>query len=100
MSNQHTPGPWTVRRMFQHETFQDFRIEGKDRERVLVLRGGMAPCEADARLIAAAPDLLAAVYDLLEMRDAHLNNRVVPGKPELEVVAQSRAAYAKARGGS
>lgn len=64
MSNKYTPGPWIARRMFQREAFQDFRIEGKDQERVLVLRGGTAPCEADACLIAAAPDLLA-VCELL-----------------------------------
>jgi hypothetical protein len=52
---------------------------------------------ADATLIAAAPELLAALQDMLDMREMHLNSRVHP-KGEIEVVQSARAAIAKATG--
>lgn len=52
--------------------------------------------EANARLIAAAPDLLAALEALLERVDV-LTERTTPKITDLRTVA--RAAISKARGG-
>ncbi len=73
MSNKHTPGPWHSQR---HDT-GDFEV-------VADTAAGQAelatvhceaeyvpslPAEANARLIAAAPELLAALVGLLEVMD-------------------------------
>jgi len=58
--SKHTPGPWT----FVHEGGIDggYFIDAK--EDVVVLPRGRLN-EADARLIAAAPDMLVALQDAL-----------------------------------
>jgi hypothetical protein len=66
MSAQHTPGPWTV---FDSETDgQTYGINGAD-GRAVVFYGATKydgiRSRADARLIAAAPDLLAALRDIV-----------------------------------
>jgi hypothetical protein len=82
----HTPGPWTYREGYRgteeyvvqrgHEG--GFVVEGLSKERA----------EADARLIAAAPEMLEALKGLLDRFYA-------PACPEWDAV---RAAIAKAEG--
>ncbi len=50
--NKHTPGPW----VWDYK----WRLNGSNKECVTFARGGWEPFLADAALIAAAPDLLAA----------------------------------------
>ena len=101
MKTQHTPGPWTI-----HADTDGWP---------LVMSGGVAgrivanvnpqscpdessapafvamPCEANARLIAAAPELLEALEASLALIDL-----VIPF--EGEVTRTARAAIAKAEG--
>lgn len=85
MSRQHTPGPWKVR-LNQDCTFSLFGENGK---KILISNAGLINREANARLIAAAPDLLEALIDCrLALDLAHANG-------ELAVVD---AAIAKATG--
>lgn len=57
MSNtQHTPGPWKTLK-----TFGVTQIQSEDDKSIAFLRGYKAPYKANARLIAAAPDLLEAL---------------------------------------
>ena len=86
MSAQHTPGPRTVVAIDWGET-GNARLELKG-----IRRTGMA----DARLIAAAPDLLAALQALVAELDG-------PGKPDSSdsyapehFVTAAKAAIAKA----
>ena len=70
MTQQHTPGPWTLRRL-KPDPHGIIMIGGWEIWTRLydVVGGtlGVAPIrnEADARLIAAAPDLLAALQVLV-----------------------------------
>ena len=82
--SKHTPGPWT----FVHEGGIDggYFIDAK--EDVVVLPRGRLN-EADARLIAAAPDLLAALKAVMEAAEKW--------SPAID---QGRAAIAKAEGTS
>lgn len=96
----HTPGPWAYRpdthddwgtvragryhicqardpRYVDDEYLRQCRVERRD------------PWEANARLIAAAPELLASLQELLELHIAHHNN---------PAHVSARAAIAKARG--
>lgn len=99
MKLTHTPGPWKA---------VDAFVENNP-NRWLVARGGwggpnIADCgpgaEADARLIAAAPELLAAIEDLLftaeALRDDCESHDGICGDPESFKIA--RAAIAKATG--
>lgn len=58
---QHTPGPWTV--TLSNDARKESRIVGADETTVVA---GRFPLSTDARLMAAAPDLLAALRDLIE----------------------------------
>ena len=54
MKTQHTPGPWTVDNQYIH---------GPDGIRFLAVAGDGAG-QANALLIASAPDMLAALYSI------------------------------------
>lgn len=100
-----TPGPWCWGGMYGHESV---RIEAKggrvvgtvrDSERRGLDKNGMYIYEqteegrANARLIAAAPDLYAVV-DELEESSSYWSEYCVP----IGIVDRLRAALAKARG--
>jgi hypothetical protein len=70
MSN-HTPGPWKVSRRF--DVYQDTQLPGVGGTFVASTKGQRPlpesvnqVCEADAKLIAAAPELLAALESAVE----------------------------------
>ena len=88
--SKHTPGPWT----FVHEGGIDggYFIDAK--EDVVVLPRGRLN-EADARLIAAAPDLLAA---LKRMEIADRKQAAGEIYDYSNAVLEARAAIAKAEG--
>lgn len=79
MEHKHTPGPWTV------NGGDDVWIGN----RTCVHIGD----EDDARLIAAAPDLLEVLKSLLDMDISYRRGPVVQ-----EAVEKARAAIAKATG--
>jgi hypothetical protein len=88
MNAKHTPGPWT------HGVHDETLIVGGGR--VVAEVWGYAPTdhermEVDARLIAAAPEMLEALQRALP-------EIAVAFGPESEVVAECRAAIAKAEG--
>ena len=88
---QHTPGPWS--------DGMDIPITAKSCDKaglslVFVNRDDKSEPEANARLIAAAPDLLEALQNMLGLTEAsdYMGAR--------EIEQQARAAIAKATGGS
>lgn len=104
MSGKHTPGPWRYERAINPDgshtrdgehwissaagcidiaiTAKDYRVEAQ---------------EANARLIAAAPELLAALEDLLS--SAYVNDYGDWALPSGFGMDRVHAAIAKARGG-
>ena len=97
-SEKHTPGPWFLR----HPEIKD--EQGVEIASVNCYRDCLPEEEANARLIAAAPDLLAACEALDEFqRDYHANTRDdMPGNEYyatrlMAIVNQARAALAKTR---
>jgi hypothetical protein len=99
MSAGHTPGPWTYEGDHTHRQF-NIRMLGRDAQHICTVNNlpphvlanrEQSTAEANARLIAAAPDLLAALVEL----DAWAMNESGADYPNgtFEVV---RAAIAKA----
>ena len=99
MTKQHTPGPWRwVPQPDYSWQYQDLMSASGE----VVLSGEEAPdpsgieiSHADARLIAAAPDLLEALEALMVTIDAQINAGL---RWDPEEVAAARSAIAKARG--
>lgn len=105
MSAQHTPGPWQARGshkcddfgivvqndaaeggwMVVAECFSDLRRSGER---------AVEEAAANARLIAAAPDLL----DALERLSAQCDRLRMPGQPMSDAEKNAHAAIAKATG--
>lgn len=85
----HTPGPWH----FDGHQY-DHIVWSSDRNRVCFLTS-TGPTEANARLIAAAPDLLAALKDMVDGAPLECGE---PDCPDCGPWRTARAAIAKAEG--
>ena len=87
-----SPAPWTN----TINTEEPFEINSVwDARNGCVLSGGYSESLNDARLIAAAPELYAALFEMVEMyRDGGSYDY------EQEVIKMAKAALAKAAGGS
>jgi hypothetical protein len=89
--NKHTPGPWRV-----VDSWNDHMVEGQNGEEIIWQDGPHGTPtinEANARLIAAAPDLLAVLEELQESA-AYWSEYDVP----IGIVDRINAAIAKAKG--
>ena len=89
---KHAPGPWEVGSTIESGTQAIIH----DGDSVLAILTTIPPNPANARLIAAAPDLLEALRKMTDMVEAE-----VLGPEWLwahEIIAEARAAIAKARG--
>lgn len=99
--NAHTPGPWQITEM---DGEVNRAVVGPDGE---LIADCFAPTaedfnlpqdyEANARLIAAAPELLEALSHLLEMVSECQLNGILPDAKEWPA-EKARAAIAKAKG--
>jgi hypothetical protein len=95
----HTPGPWTARQNPEPESFlrHSFFIDGGEPQRAPVAEVRHyydGEGRANARLIAAAPELLEA----LENIDANLTGKDCLAQRVEDSIRRARAAIAKARG--
>ena len=86
----HTPGPWRVDRRNPSPTTGEWMIAGSKPGYLADVRDcGSGDVTANARLIAAAPDLLACLLDVLD----------ADGDLDVMDFDRYRAAIAKATGG-
>ena len=105
---KHTPGPWRV----AQPCLGFSEIRGGNGELIFGIAAGSgeerqpdAVCEANGRLIAAAPDLLAALEEWLQPYDCppdELIARAIEGGSAgvlCECIARSRAIIRQAKGG-
>ena len=69
MAEQRTPGPWEARYSTRGGYWFIDREQDGESYTLTTLDGGV--CEADARLIAAAPDLLVALQDIVQASNAN-----------------------------
>lgn len=112
MGAQHSEGPWFVRKSphykFEHYTHREIIIDPEGEEGGIVLGEvfysdtGDNEAEANARLIAAAPDLLAALVEILGPLNVCSDNANVRDETMLPIditmgeIRRARAAIAKA----
>jgi hypothetical protein len=98
MSTQHTKGPWRVQRQNPSPTTGEWMISGAKPGYLAEVRDcGSGDVQANARLIAAAPDLLEALQNLFDADMEHV--LMGDGKDDqIEAIAKARAAIAKATG--
>jgi len=67
--NMHTPGPWAIGGVFDNDGAPEIIIEhmtSRGNLVVAVALGGLQGQEANAKLIAAAPDLLEALQAFVD----------------------------------
>ena len=104
---KHTPGPWRARRVDHvdphYGPVRNYEIDGEDwwalarisvqYDDLLAPGGGETAGDANARLIAAAPDLLEAVLEMVGLEESQMIDGVDDPCPELQ---QAYAAVLKA----
>ena len=96
--SKHTPGPWLINRESEDVIEGKLSIESVNAETQLsyfiAQVDGCKSQEANARLIAAAPDLLEALDDAMDM----LGSRLIKDTFGYEWHEKASAAIAKAKG--
>lgn len=102
MSERHTPGPWAIRedcvgfdQQIVRWLIHDRNASGRGYKPIATVHAGFTRAAADARLIAAAPDLLAACEAATALLDEWGETIAGAGA---EVYDQLRAALARAKG--
>ena len=96
MNAQHTQGPWIINHDHATDTSEFIRaqIDGEMHDIASVLCDETGNATANARLISAAPDLLAALQMVGRIWSHDQTANIAPDSP----VAIVRAAIAKATG--
>jgi hypothetical protein len=97
MTTQHTPGPWRVGDA-AHTIFGPKQSDGSLAVTIASVAGNarMEDYRANARLIAAAPDLLAALKDITAKLASY--EKFPDGSGNTATFDKARAAIAKAEG--
>lgn len=104
MKHTHTPGPWRIVKSFGHHIGPSVLAGGEVQDLVAMISYDGAPCgdsaetNANASLIAAAPDLLAALETLLEKAGSFEAGGMKFKHYFGEAVFNAHAAIAKAKG--
>ncbi|MGP5757726.1 hypothetical protein [Pseudomonas aeruginosa] len=96
--SKHTPGPWHVGGPNKCTIYDKHGQRlANSFEGVMATQRTDSECEANARLIAAAPELLEALKGMLEVYGGQYNDDCLPkSSSELDLIQQARAAIAKA----
>jgi hypothetical protein len=102
--SEHTPGPWVVlysKKGYPYQICQLFIGENKGRNRVTrwasISFPGSIEGQANANLIAAAPELLEALKKATILAEYAVEGAYY-GPGAAEIIAQARAAIEKAEG--
>lgn len=101
---KHTPGPWEACDVGDYSDYDGrCRVILGDDLRIVVVLGDHDESAANARLIAAAPDLLEALGELLPQNlgappDALQDHMTVPVDMTIGEIRRALAAIAKAKG--
>ncbi len=94
METKHTPGPW---KRAHHGHYNQIQIYTKNIYHPLAVVQNQEDMQANARLIAAAPDMLEALAAMVDMFERHIEGRSGPDDASNRW-DMARAAIAKAEG--
>jgi hypothetical protein len=97
--SKHTPGPWKA---FRDATLNTQGLMGENGDLVFDVgtsEDGYCPRKADARLIAAAPDLLEACKDMVQVAIDEMGYGTY-AMVEQSAIDKIRTAITKAEGGA
>lgn len=103
---KHTPGPWRIEDVESMQPYTEYDVYAGD-HRVMHVHDIDDGAEANARLIASAPELLEALTETLRALEAHLDeacrdhgvsHRDLLCPCNQNEVVRARAAIAKATG--
>lgn len=102
---QHTPGPWSIGDLAENEGFVsiDASSHGALAEVVVKMDDDPLPSPeliANARLIAASPELLEALTKATDLIDARNSSTDRPSSFIMNLVSEFRAIITKATGAS
>jgi len=103
-NHKHTPGPWSISSMKSELTLYDWILRHERGPLALISSPWIDDWEANARLIAAAPELLEALEAMLAA-DLYADGEgvwafaIADTIEGAEAVSKARAAIAKATGG-
>ena len=94
--SNHTPGPWA----FSLNHSGDYQLRGSNGHLVFQISTGTIPDNSDARLIASAPELLAALEIILSSTCGDVGDDGYEGciRIEAKALERARAAISKAKG--
>jgi len=101
---KHTPGPWRVARFKSKTLFENpYHIEHTKTKEILAKMGEnklmYKNCEANARLIASAPELLEALKDATRELQYHAKDDTgFPRQTVLEIIKDAEKAIEKVEG--
>jgi hypothetical protein len=93
---KHTPGPWRIHGCEAGQpicAIGDRVICDQDKDEVAVVRYNAADCEANARLIAAAPDLLAALEQVARASEDCGDMNDIDWNGLRAAIAKARSSY-------
>lgn len=101
---KHTPGPWHLEEMGYNSSSYYIRGSSESGDRLTIGKGAVAhiprstvnPMEANARLIAAAPELLEALKAMIDAERVYESG--VRSSEELAALEKAHAAITKATG--
>ena len=91
MKTKHTPAPWHVTKDADGQLAVNDHVNFPSEFPIARIYGRLTDKEANAHLIAAAPDLLAALEEIVDCR-------AIPNKGPIQLWTNARAAIAKAKG--
>lgn len=96
--NNHSIAPWKSTRSFSNEYARNIKdAQGEMIAQVLTFDDDMMETVSNARLMAAAPDLLSALRDLLSRAESELDQTAThDGLANCDALAKCRSAIAKA----
>ena len=97
---QHTPGPWTTSApaSYRINTAGDIYIVQHVPEHIGAASVSLGEKTANARLIAAAPDLLAALNYIASIASDYAKGQQMHGDDVREILGTARTAIARAEG--
>ncbi len=98
--DQPTPGPWTVHTVSGRKVARSLLVILADEAPIALVTARIGETVANGRVLAAAPDLLEALDQVLPLAERYARLRRDPFHPDNLALHRARTALLKARHGN